>query len=235
MGERVNYREVASELAQVCAACGRDPREVVLVAVSKTVGTPEVEQALAQGALDFGENRPDELMRKHDFFAHGKGAPAARDMRWHFIGNVQSRRIGDIVARAQLIHSVFKPDHLPKLDAAAQAAGKVQNILLEVNISGEESKSGLEPSQVPEVLELAVSHPHLIVRGLMTMAPISSLSVAEEVFRDLRLLRDSLAGGLDQPQRAMFTELSMGMTDDWPAAVAQGATIVRIGRAVFSA
>ena len=219
------YKQVAVELAEVCRACGRDPREVTLVAVSKTVGPDAVEDAIRAGATNFGENRPDQLMLKADAF---------RQAKWHFIGNIQSRRIRDIVGRATLIHSLFEQSHAAKIDREAAARGIVQDVLLEVNVSGEESKSGAAPDEAAGLLQACCGLDHVRVRGLMTMAPIGDMQVARQTFEGLARLREQLAGELDAESAAVFTELSMGMTDDWREAVAAGATIVRIGRAIFA-
>lgn len=225
MAAKESFERVAAELAEVCRACGRNPQDVTLVAVSKTVGLDAVESALQGGASDFGENRPDQLMGKADAF------PQAR---WHFIGNIQSRRIRDIVGRAVLIHSLFEESHAAKIDRIAAERGIVQDVLIEVNVSGEDSKSGLEPAAVPAMLEACRGLDHVRVRGLMTMAPIGDMQVARETFEGLASLRAQLAAQMDGEEAAQFTELSMGMTDDWREAVPAGATIVRIGRAIFS-
>lgn len=224
MGFSDRYESVLAEVAACCRLAGRDPREVRVVAVSKTVGLPEVGRAVRAGALDFGENRPDMLMEK---------ARAFPEARWHFIGNVQSRRIPDIVAHACLVHSLCRERHLPKVDAAARKLGKVQDVLLEVNVSGEESKSGFEPAEVADVLARCSELSFVRVRGLMTMAAQGDLAAARECFEGLAGLRDDLRRRMDADRAAAFDELSMGMSEDWREAVGAGATIVRIGRALF--
>lgn len=219
------YDATLAELAQVCAACGRNPQDVRVVAVSKTVGVPEVQEAVAAGAHNFGENRPDLLIEK---------ATTLPDETWHMIGNIQSRRIPDIVAHAALVHSLYQPHHVEKFEHAAAAANKVQDVLLEVNVSGEESKSGLAPADVADMLALAIAQPHLRVCGLMTMAPAGDLQIARECFDGLAALHAQLKDTLQGAEQAAFNELSMGMSQDWREAVAAGATIVRIGRALFS-
>lgn len=223
MGVAEQYKNLRDEIDQVCIACGRAPQDVVLVAVSKTVGIAEVNLALEAGAKDFGENRSDELVKKH------QACPSAQ---WHFIGNIQSRRIADIVPCAHLIHSVYKAEHLPKIQEAAQRAGKVQNILLEVN-SGEEQKDGIQPDMAFDFAEAASRLNNVRLCGLMTMAPQGDLNEARRCFKALRLLRDEMAsaGVVDS---SVFRELSMGMTEDWRQAVEEGATLIRVGRAVFS-
>lgn len=213
------YVTVAAEVAEACECAGRDFNEVTIVAVSKTVGPNEVASAIKGGAHDFGENRPDQLMQKADAFP---------EATWHFIGNIQSRRIRDIVGRAALIHSLFEERHAAKIDEIARDRGIVQDVLIEVNVSGEMSKSGLEPTAVRDMVEFCEGLQNVRVRGLMTMAPAGDMEAARNAFAGLRALRDELR--LEFPH---VVELSMGMTDDWPIAVDEGATIVRIGRAIF--
>lgn len=224
MGFKERYERTVAEAAACCEACGRDPKSVVVVAVSKTVGADEVAEAIEAGAHDFGENRPDSLEGKCARFPQ---------QTWHFIGNIQSRRILDIVRSAALVHSLFEERHARKIDEAAAAAGKVQDVLLEVNVSGEESKGGLAPGDVRALLDICARLPHVRVRGLMTMAPQGDPAAARAVFEGLANLHAQLRAGLDPAQAALFDGLSMGMSEDWREAVRAGATIVRIGRAVF--
>ena len=219
------FEHVREEVDRQCMTVDRDPSEVTLVAVSKTVGLPEVEDAMGAGSFDFGENRPDQLVLKADSF------PQAR---WHFIGNIQSRRIRDIVGRAFLIHSLFEESHARKIDECARNLGIVQDVLLEVNVSGEESKSGLAPYDVQNMLDTVAGFDHVRVRGLMTMAPQGDLDVARQTFKNLADLRGELRSAMDPERAEAFSELSMGMSEDWREAIAEGATIVRIGRAIFS-
>ena len=224
MGIEDRYPRVAQQVAQTAREAGRDPGEVRLVAVSKTVGLSGVEAALAAGARDFGENRPDAIKEKAGEY------PQAR---WHFIGNVQSRRIPDIVQCASLVHSLYQERHVARIDEAARRLGKVQDVLLEVNVSGEESKSGVAPGQAGALLRACEPFANVRVRGLMTMAPQGDKAVAHACFEDLARLHARLRDGLDAQRADAFDELSMGMSEDWQEAVFAGATIVRIGRAVF--
>ena len=225
MGFAQRYDATLDELARVCAECGRDPGDVAVMAVSKTVGPAEVAEAIEGGCALFGENRPEQLSEKATLFPQ---------VSWHFIGNVQSRKIGQIVGSADLVHSVYRSHHLPKIDAAARGAGKVQDILLEVNVSGESSKSGVAPQDLPVLVQAVLACPNVRLRGLMTMAPQGDERAARECFAGLAQLKAQVAPLLPESSRATFTELSMGMSEDWPQAVAEGATIVRIGRALFS-
>lgn len=219
------YIDVAQQVANICEACGRNPEEVCLVAVSKTVTADKVQDAIDGGASHFGENRPEQIMEKHAMYS---------DSDWHFIGNVQSRRIKDIVPCASLIHSVYKQEHLSKIDAAARDAEKVQDILIEVNVSGEESKGGVTPEELPQMITQAVAFENIRVCGLMTMAPQGSIDVARDCFRGLRQLRDQINASGILPEGKSLSELSMGMSEDWQCAIEEGATIIRIGRAIFS-
>ena len=225
MTSKERYERTAAELALICEEAGRSPEDVTLVAVSKTVGPEDVALAIEGGARDFGENRPDQLMAKADEFT---------SVNWHFIGNIQSRRIRDIVGRATLVHSLFEERHARKIDEIAGERGIVQDVLLEVNVSGEESKSGRTPGDVRELLTVCRALPNVRVRGLMTMAPQGDAAVARATFAGLRELHCALRAELPEDEAAQFSELSMGMSEDWREAVEEGATIIRVGRAIFS-
>ena len=214
------YAEVKNQVDARITGCGRSLDDVTLVAVSKTVGLDEVEDAISQGATDFGENRPEELVRKAEAFPN---------VNWHFIGNIQSRQIKNIVPNACLIHSLNKLEHAQKIDKVAGEIGKIQKVLVEVNVSGEESKAGLTAEELPEFLEQLRPLENIHVCGLMTMAPIqdeehAGLPNPESVFKKAHEL--VVANGLE--------ELSAGMTNDWVDAISQGSTFVRIGRAIFA-
>lgn len=224
MGFKERYERTLNEVKKCCLECGRNPQDVQVLAVSKTVGELEIAEAIAAGAGNFGENRPDSLKTKHSAFPN---------QNWHFIGNIQSRRIPDIVACSSLVHSLYQESHVAKFSSAAIAAGKVQDVLLEVNISGEESKSGLAPDEVASMIALCERYPGIRVRGLMTMAPQGDPTVAQLCFENLLHLRDNLREDMNASAAAVFNELSMGMSEDWREAVRAGSTIVRIGRALF--
>ncbi len=219
------YHRVDALLAEECAKCGRKAEDVLLLAVSKTVDLDQVELAIEAGCCAFGENRPDELIRKQAAFP---------SEHWHFIGNIQSRRIKDIVGVADLIHSVCKLEHLAKIDAAAKAKGIRQAILLEVNVSGEESKSGFSPERMHQVVRSCAALENIELKGLMTMAPRSDEDAIETTFGGLAKLKEELNSFIkENGWDISLSELSMGMTEDWPRAVHYGSTIIRVGRAIF--
>lgn len=219
------YKSVREQVDECCRLCGRDPREVTLVAVSKTVDEIGVEEAFSAGAREFGENRPDQIVRK---------SAVLPEARWHFIGNIQSRRIDDIVSSASLIHSLHQMNHAVKIDSCAAQLGIVQDVLLEVNVSGEESKSGIAPADALDFARECAVLPHIRLRGLMTMAPQGDLRGAFDTFEGLARLAEDVRGGISADEAAVFNELSMGMSEDWREGVRAGATIVRVGRAIFS-
>lgn len=219
------YEALRKEVAICAERAGRAADEVRIIAVSKTVDADTIGSALAAGVQDFAENRPDALAGKHQAHPHAT---------WHFIGNIQSRRIPGIVAAADLIHSVYKPSHLPLIDAAAREQGKIQDILAEINISGEASKGGLSPDEVEDFIEVCSTLEHLRLRGFMTMAPQGDLDQARTCFESLAALQNEMKLRFsDSIISQDLRELSMGMSEDWTEAIGAGATMVRVGRAIF--
>lgn len=216
------YASVRNRVADAADCAGRSPDDVTIVAVSKTVGVTEVRSAITAGMSDFGENRVQEFLGKHGLFP---------EVRWHFIGTLQTNKVKDVVGKAHLIHSVDSQRLLEMIDRKAAEVGVVQDVLLEVNISGEVSKHGLAPMDLEYVLDAAGHCENVRVRGLMAMAPFARAEEVRWVFRDLRELRDSLSA--KSPNGVELVELSMGMTNDFAVAVEEGATIVRVGGAIF--
>ena len=219
--------QVADARKRIDAArrrAGRDD-EVLLVAVSKTVDLPEVERAIEAGVHDFGENRTSELVRK---------AAAFPEQNWHFIGRIQTNKLKDVVGTACLIHSVASRHALEHIQKHASRLGIVQPVLLEVNVSGEESKDGFAPDGLLDALRFSEQLDAVEVRGLMTMAPLGSPEVARGVFANLRELRDTYKVYFEKSGNVHLEHLSMGMTQDFEEAVEEGATIVRLGRSVFA-
>ena len=220
------WESVEQSVEEACASAGRARSDVRVIGVSKTVGLDAVAEAIEAGIHDFGENRPDELVRKHDAFP---------DERWHFIGNIQSRQLDKVVGRACLIHSLYQTKHADKIDRLAGEAGIVQPVLIEVN-DGESNKQGVADDELVAMLEHCAALEHVRVEGLMIMAPIGDASVARATFALLRALRDKAQAEFAQRGIDMdLHELSMGMSNDYPEGIGEGATMVRIGRAIFSA
>jgi PLP dependent protein len=216
------YEAVRRQVHDAADVSGRGPGEVTIVVVTKTVGIPEIRMAMDAGARDFGENRVQEFLGKYGLFP---------DVAWHFIGSLQTNKVKDVIGRACLIHSVDSGHLLAEIGRRAEQAGVVQPVLLQVNVSGEGSKHGFACDDVREALVEASRLPSVAVRGLMTMAPFGRPEDSRWVFRELRELRDSLR---EMPLNGVeLTELSMGMSNDFRVAVEEGATIVRVGGAIF--
>ncbi len=216
------YEAVRRQVADAADVAGRSGDEITIVGVTKTVGIDDIRAALSAGISDFGENRVQEFLGKYGLFP---------DAHWHFIGSLQTNKVKDVVGRASLIHSVDSLHLLAEIGKRAAAAGVVQPVLLQVNVSGESSKHGFECCDVREALIEASHLPAVSVRGLMTMAPFGRPEDARWVFRELRELRDSLR---EMPLNGVeLDELSMGMSNDFRVAVEEGSTIVRVGRAIF--
>jgi pyridoxal phosphate enzyme (YggS family) len=208
-------------IAQVAGAASRDPQAVRLVAVSKTVDADAIREAYAAGQRAFGENRVQELA--------DKAAVLPADCEWHMIGHLQKNKVRAAV-QAAWIHSVDSLDLLQRIDRIAGEEGRRPNVLLQVNITGEESKSGLSPDGAVGAVELALGCANLTCKGLMTMAEFGAdESGLRACFAGLRELRDRLASRFG----AALPDLSMGMSGDFEAAIAEGATLVRIGTAIF--
>jgi pyridoxal phosphate enzyme (YggS family) len=219
-----NLEYVRGAIAQAAARAGRDAQEVTLVAVSKTVSLDLVRIAYNLGVTHFGENHVQDALPKIAEFS-------PPDVRWHMIGHLQSNKVSKVIAKFASVDSVDSLHLAQALERRAAKQGVTMPVLLEVNVSGEASKEGMSPSEAPELARQIVALPHLRVEGLMTIAPIAqNQEEARPVFRQLRLLRDHLRN--ETPQ-VNWQQLSMGMTDDYRVAIEEGATIVRIGRAIF--
>lgn len=217
-----NLEEVRKRLEAAARRAGRDPAAVQVVAVSKTVDAARIKEAWDAGQKIFGENYLQE--------ARGKIAALGPGATWHFIGHLQTNKAKAAVELFHLIHSVDRLHLAQALEKAAAGQQKVQEILLQVNLAGEASKSGAPPAAVPELLGEIAHLPHLRVVGLMTMPPwFEDPEAVRPYFRDLREMRDRLL----QLGLAPLPELSMGMSGDFETAIEEGATLVRIGTAIF--
>lgn len=203
---------------RIVAACDRADRvrhEVQLVAVTKTFPSTDVDHALAAGITDVGENKVQE--------ARDKKPLVAATARWHLIGHLQSNKAKDAVRLFDVIQSVDSIGLAEKIARAAEGEGKIQQILLQVNVAREAQKSGADPDDVDAIVARVRALPSLDLTGLMVIPPAAEPEDSRPWFRQLRALRERLG----------VRELSMGMTDDFEVAVEEGATIVRVGRALF--
>lgn len=217
-----NLKEVRDAIAAACLKVGRQPEEVRLVAVSKTVDLERIREAVAAGQTIFGENYLQE--------AQAKIEALGQKVSWHLVGHLQTKKAKAAVALFDLIHAVDRSKLARALEAAASQAGKIQDILIQVNQGGEDTKSGVAPEATMELVQEVIELPHLRLIGLMTMPPwLADPEDVRPYFRALRELRDRLREQSGLP----LTELSMGMSGDFAVAVEEGATLVRVGTSIF--
>jgi pyridoxal phosphate enzyme (YggS family) len=215
------WRDVRARVDAACERAGRDPASVTIVAVSKTHPIEAVRAAAAAGATDFGENYAQELATKR---------AALPDVRWHFIGRLQSNKAKLVAGQVALVHAVDSVSLAQEL--AKRAAGTIQPVLLSVNVAGEETKGGVATAETAALATAIAGVAGIRLDGLMTMPPPSDdPETSRPVFRALAELRDRLAETLARP----LPVLSMGMSGDYEVAIACGATHVRIGTAIFGA
>ncbi|HXA19731.1 MAG TPA: YggS family pyridoxal phosphate-dependent enzyme [Thermoanaerobaculia bacterium] len=212
---RENVAAVEERIARACARAGRTRAEVTLVAVSKTFPASFIDDAIDAGITEVGENRVQEAREKKPLV---RGAA-----RWHLIGHLQTNKAKDAVKLFDVIQAVDSIDLAEKLAHAAEAHGKRQDVLLQVNIGDEPQKNGIERAEVEAVARQATALASLRVIGLMAIPPIGTPDASRPYFQELRSMRDAL--GLEH--------LSMGMSEDFEAAIEEGSTIVRVGRAIF--
>ncbi len=226
--------QIMARVEAALARAGRSKSELKVAAVSKTVGVPETVAAIQAGYDLFAENRPQELARKLAGLAQIEGLPP---VRFDMIGNLQTNKINSVLGAAALIHSVSSLHLAEAISQRAErkvASGELagpQPVLLEANVSGEESKSGFAPEELRAAMDELVELPGIEIRGLMTMAPRGSADVARKTFADLRELKDELARAYPELSLA---ELSCGMSEDFEPAIEEGSTLIRLGRVVFS-
>lgn len=220
-----NYGYVLNEVAKAAALCGRDPAAIKLVAVTKGHTWDEAAPIYAEGCRDFGESRQAEALDKQ--------RQAPDDISWHFIGTLQRNKVRKVVGRFSLIHSVDTVELAEKISTVSAEVGCITPILLQVNSSGEPTKHGLSAELWHRSLETLLALPAITLQGVMAIAPFTEdFSRIRHCFSSARRLRDALAIQAADP--ALFTELSMGMSHDYRIAIAEGATLLRIGSALFS-
>jgi pyridoxal phosphate enzyme (YggS family) len=213
---------VKSRIAAACAAAGRDPRDIVLVAVAKGFPAADIRAAHAAGQRDFGENQVQEALAK-------LAALGGRDLVWHFIGPLQSNKTRPVAERFDWVHSIDRLKVAERL--AAQRPGQLPplQVCVQVNVSGEASKSGVSPEAAPALAHAVAGLPRLRLRGLMAIPePTSDAALQRQRFATLRALKERLVR-----EGLALDTLSMGMSDDLEAAIEAGATMVRVGTAIF--
>ena len=217
-----NLARLRVKIEETCKRSGRNPADVKLIAVSKYFGVDAIVEAKNCGLTNFGENRAQELTLKFEKLSDS--------VVWHMIGTLQKNKVKFAVNTAELIHSVDSLELVEEINNRAEKLGKVQKVLLEVKTSEEETKSGLETEiEILNLIKKCSELKNLELKGLMTMAPLTDdTNIIRKSFRDLRNLKDRINN-----KGFNLTELSMGMTSDFEIAIEEGATMIRIGSAIF--
>ena len=221
-----NLNEVRTRMEAACARSGRNPKDVTLIAVSKTKPLSALQEAYAADARDFGENKVQEIAEK---------APEMpSDARFHMIGHLQRNKVKQVLKHVVLIHSVDSVRLAEQIQAEAAKEGMDVNVLLEVNVAKEESKFGFMPEEVPDAVEVIKDFPNVHICGLMTIAPfVENPEDNRPVFKKLyELSVDIKSKNIDNVTMGV---LSMGMTGDYEVAIEEGATLIRVGTGIFGA
>lgn len=221
-----NYEKVVENVKKACERSGRNFQDVTIIAVSKTKPLSDVEELLAHGITEFGENKVQEMVDKYEH--------VSKPVNWHLIGHLQTNKVKYIVDKACLIHSVDSVHLAKEIEKEATKKDVVVKVLIEVNIAQEESKFGIREDEVYSLIDAIKDMPHVHVMGLMTIAPFVDNAEENRVyFRKLhQLLLDIKSKCIDNID---MNVLSMGMTNDYEIAVEEGATMIRVGTAIFGA
>ena len=219
-----NIKQVEENIIKSCEKVGRDPKEVTLIAVSKTKPYTAIEEALPSGVLDYGENKVQELTEKYEILP--------KDIRWHMIGHLQRNKVKYLVGKVELIHSVDSLRLANQIETEFAKKNEIANILIEVNMANEESKFGITSETTEQLVREISKLEHLRIKGLMTIAPYTDNPETNRVyFRNMKKLSvDIEEKNIDN---VSMNVLSMGMTGDYQVAIEEGATMVRVGTGIF--
>lgn len=219
-----NYRQIQERVRKACLRAGRSPEEVTLIAVSKTKPVSMLKEAYEAGARDFGENKVQEILEKYPCLPE--------DIRWHMIGHLQTNKVRQVVGKACLIHSVDSVKLAREIDKESAKRGLVTPILLEINVAEEESKFGFRLEEAEDAIDEMASLSHIMVRGLMTIAPyVEDPEENRQFFKKLNQFYVDMKS--KKADNVNMNVLSMGMTGDFEVAVEEGATMVRVGTGIF--
>lgn len=219
-----NIKQVEENIIKFCEKVGRDPKEVTLIAVSKTKPYTAIEEALPSGVLDYGENKVQELTEKYEILP--------KDIRWHMIGHLQRNKVKYLVGKVELIHSVDSLRLANQIETEFAKKNEIANILIEVNMANEESKFGITSETTEQLVREISKLEHVRINGLMTIAPYTdNPETNREYFRNMKkLLVDITEKNIDN---VSMNVLSMGMTGDYQVAIEEGATMIRVGTGIF--
>lgn len=219
------YEIVLDNIKKACDRSGRNPEDITLISVTKTHGAELINEAIDAGAKDIGENKAQELCNKYD---------DVKPVRWHFIGHLQTNKVKTIVDKVVMIHSVDSDKLASVIDKRAKSSGVVMDILVEINIGMEDSKSGATEEEARDLIKkIRDEYQNLRVRGLMCVPPITdNPENSRKYFKKLKDIFDSIK---ELSEDEYFDTLSMGMSGDYEVAIEEGATVVRVGTAIFGA
>lgn len=219
-----NIKQVEENIIKSCEKVGRNPKEVTLIAVSKTKPYTAIEEALPSGVLDYGENKVQELTEKYEILP--------KDIRWHMIGHLQRNKVKYLVGKVELIHSVDSLRLANQIETEFAKKNEIANILIEVNMANEESKFGITSETTEQLVREISKLEHVRIKGLMTIAPYTdNPETNREYFRNMKKLSvDITEKNIDN---VSMNVLSMGMTGDYQVAIEEGATMVRVGTGIF--
>lgn len=219
-----NIKQVEENIIKSCEKVGRDPKEVTLIAVSKTKPYTAIEEALPSGVLDYGENKVQELTEKYEILP--------KDIRWHMIGHLQRNKVKYLVGKVELIHSVDSLRLANQIETEFAKKNEIANILIEVNMANEESKFGITSETTEQLVREISKLEHVRIKGLMTIAPYTdNPETNREYFRNMKKLSvDITEKNIDN---VSMNVLSMGMTGDYQVAIEEGSTMIRVGTGIF--
>lgn len=219
------YEIVLENIKKACERSGRNPEDITLISVTKTHGAELINEAIDAGAKDIGENKAQELCNKYD---------DVKPVRWHFIGHLQTNKVKTIIDKVVMIHSVDSDKLASEIDKRAKSSGVVMDILVEINIGMEDSKSGATEEEARDLIKkIRDEYQNLRVRGLMCVPPITdNPENSRKYFKKLKDIFDSIK---ELSGDENFDTLSMGMSGDYEVAIEEGATVVRVGTAIFGA
>lgn len=219
-----NIKQVEENIIKSCEKVGRDPKEVTLIAVSKTKPYTAIEEALPSGVLDYGENKVQELTEKYEILP--------KDIRWHMIGHLQRNKVKYLVGKVELIHSVDSLRLANQIETEFAKKNEIASILIEVNMANEKSKFGITSETTEQLVREISKLEHVRIKGLMTIAPYTdNPETNREYFRNMKKLSvDITEKNIDN---VSMNVLSMGMTGDYQVAIEEGATMVRVGTGIF--
>lgn len=219
-----NIREIRNKIEKAALRSGRKIEDVEIIAVTKTVDSERINAAIEAGLVNLGENRVQELLRKQDIIKS--------ECNWHLIGHLQTNKVKNIIGKVKMIHSVDSMELAEEIQNRAEKADMVINVLIQVNVAGEETKFGISPDTVMSFIKNISKYKNIKVRGLMTIAPyFENAEEARLIFREMKkIFIDINKENIDNID---MTYLSMGMSNDYEVAIEEGANIVRIGTAIF--